>query len=419
MSSTAIGRGTLHYGFCVMKKWCRGQDLNLRSTTHWDLNPAPLTAREPLLNPRPQTRHQESNGSQFSPQRGHNGCIRRSDSGVHMARIGILGLGNWGTALAKIWCEDGHNVMGWTIESEVYESLMTTNINEKYLPEHEIPNLDSTMELSDLTDTCEILVLALPSSVILSVVNDLIPLLRPSHVLIDLAKGLAPTAESESGMISQEIESRLSANGKANPVVVLTGPTIAPEVARGVMTTALVACHDLSVADRIAERLSTETLVLTATNDVEGAELWGAYKNTVALACGLVDGLRDGIGGDNLKAALVLAGFSEGLVLLDAMGANAGTAFGPAGIGDLYVTATSPRSRNRTLGEKLGSGKSLEQALSEMHMVAEGVRATRMFLNRASRLEIDVPFIMALGDLLEGKEEVSSAIRRMVEAYEA
>ena len=101
------------------------------------------------------------------------------------------------------------------------------------------------------------------------------------------------------------------------------------------------------------------------------------------------------------------------------MGANAGTAFGPAGIGDLYVTATSPRSRNRTLGEKLGSGKSLEQALSEMHMVAEGVRATRMFLNRASRLEIDVPFIMALGDLLEGKEEVSSAIRRMVEAYEA
>ena len=180
-----------------------------------------------------------------------------------MARIGILGLGNWGTALAKIWCEDGHNVMGWTIESEVYESLMTTNINEKYLPEHEIPNLDSTMELSDLTDTCEILVLALPSSVILSVVNDLIPLLRPSHVLIDLAKGLAPTAESESGMISQEIESRLSANGKANPVVVLTGPTIAPEVARGVMTTALVACHDRSVADRIADLFEFERVFNT------------------------------------------------------------------------------------------------------------------------------------------------------------
>ena len=103
---------------------------------------------------------------------------------------------------------------------------MTTNINEKYLPEHEIPNLDSTMELSDLTDTCEILVLALPSSVILSVVNDLIPLLRPSHVLIDLAKGLAPTAESESGMISQEVESRLSANGKGNPVLIISSTKI-------------------------------------------------------------------------------------------------------------------------------------------------------------------------------------------------
>ena len=120
---------------------------------------------------------------------------------------------------------------GWTVEAEVYESLMTSNINEKYLPGHEIPTLDSTMELSDITDTCEILILALPSGVILSVVNDLIPHLRPSHVLIDLAKGLAPTSESESGMISREIEDRLAAAGKSNPVVVLTGPTIAPEVA--------------------------------------------------------------------------------------------------------------------------------------------------------------------------------------------
>jgi len=338
---------------------------------------------------------------------------------VHMSRIGVLGLGNWGTALAKVWCEDGHNVTGWTIEQEVYESLMTTNINEKYLPEYEIPRLDVTMEMSDITDTCEILVLALPSGVILSVVNDLIPLLRPSHVLLDLAKGLAPTTESESGMISQEIEARLTAAGKANPVVILTGPTIAPEVARGVMTTAIVACHDRSVANRISERLSTESLVLTATDDIDGAELWGAYKNTVALACGLVDGLRGGIGGDNLKAALVLAGFSEGIKLLDAMGAEASTAFGPAGIGDLYVTATSPRSRNRTLGEKLGSGKSLEESLGEMHMVAEGVRANRMFLNRARRLDIQVPFLSALGDLLAGEAEVGEAVRRMVESYES
>ena len=198
----------------------------------------------------------------------------------------------------------------------------------------------------------------------------------------------------------------------------MTGPTIAPEVARGVMTTALVACHDRAIAERIADRLSTNTLVLTPADDPEGAELWGAFKNTVALACGLVDGLRNTIGGDNLKAALVLAGFSEGIRLLNAMGAEPSTAFGPAGLGDLYVTATSPRSRNRTLGEMLGSGKTLEEALDEMHMVAEGVRATRMFVKIAPKLNIEIPFLYSLSLLLDGKLPVEEAVREMVASYE-
>ena len=198
----------------------------------------------------------------------------------------------------------------------------------------------------------------------------------------------------------------------------MTGPTIAPEVARGVMTTALVACHDRAIAERIADRLSTNTLVLTPADDPEGAELWGAFKNTVALACGLVDGLRNTIGGDNLKAALVLAGFSEGIRLLNAMGAEPSTAFGPAGLGDLYVTATSPRSRNRTLGEMLGSGKTLEEALDEMHMVAEGVRATRMFVKIAPKLNIEIPFLYSLSLLLDGKLPVEEAVREMVASNE-
>ena len=129
------------------------------------------------------------------------------------------------------------------------------------------------------------------------------------------------------GIISKAISKRLEEANKSNSLVVMTGPTIAPEVARGVMTTALEACHDRAIAERIADRLSTNTLVLTPADDPEGAELWGAFKNTVALACGLVDGLRNTIGGDNLKAALVLAGFSEGIRLLNAMGAEPSTAF--------------------------------------------------------------------------------------------
>ena len=338
---------------------------------------------------------------------------------IAMARIGILGLGNWGTALGLIWDRDGHNVMGWTVEQEVYESLMNEGENKKYLPGYEIRGLQATLEISEIADSCEILALALPSGVILDVVDQLIPHLRPSHLLIDLAKGLAPPEEGGSGMISDAIERRLKEAGKSNAIVVMTGPTIAPEVARGVITSALVACHDENVAERVAERLSTDSLLLTAASDPIGAELWGAYKNCVALACGIVDGLKETIGGDNLKAALVLAGYNEGIGLLGAMGANPKTAFGPAGIGDLYVTATSPRSRNRTLGEKLGSGLSLEEALGEMHMVAEGLRATEMFLNRARAISFNTPFIDSLGELLKGEISPERSVKNMVESYKS
>lgn len=332
-----------------------------------------------------------------------------------MTTIGVLGLGNWGTSLANIWARDGHSVIGWTVESEVYESMVLSNINEKYLPGVELPGVDATLNLSEVCDASELLILAIPSAFILGVVDDLIPHLRPSHVLVDLAKGIAPEEEGGSGLLSHAIENRLEAAGLSNPVVVLTGPTIAPEVARGVLTNALVAAHDRSVAERVASRLSTDLLVLKSADDPAGAELWGAFKNTIALACGIVDGLRDGIGGDNLKAALVPIGFAEGRTLLTKLGAREETSLGPAGLGDLYVTSTSPSSRNRTLGQKLGEGKSLEEGLAEMHMVAEGVRAARMFRQKATQVGIPAPFIEALNELLDGHISAEECVRRMVE----
>ncbi|HIA25160.1 MAG TPA: NAD(P)H-dependent glycerol-3-phosphate dehydrogenase, partial [Candidatus Poseidoniales archaeon] len=330
-------------------------------------------------------------------------------------KIGILGLGNWGTALANIWAKDGHSVIGWTVETEVYESMVLNNVNEKYLPDVKLPGVDATLDIGEVCDVSELLILAIPSGVILSVVDQLLPHLRPSHVLVDLAKGIAPEEEGDSGLISAAIEKRLNGAGLTNPVVVLTGPTIAPEVARGVLTNALVAAHDRSVAERVASRLSTDTLILKAADDPVGAELWGAFKNTVALACGIVDGLRDGIGGDNLKAALVPIGFAEGRKLLILLGAEEETSLGPAGLGDLYVTSTSPRSRNRTLGQKLGEGKSLKEGLAEMHMVAEGVRAARMFRKRASQVGCPAPFIESLNILLDGDITAEECVRRMVE----
>lgn len=329
-----------------------------------------------------------------------------------MAHIAVLGLGNWGTAIARLWLQDGHSVNGWTIEDEVYASIMTDDVNEKYLPNRSIKGLEVTMRIEDAIHDAEIVVLAVPSAHILDVVESLLPHLRPSHVLLDLAKGLAPGKR----LISEAIEGMLEANNMSNALAVLTGPTIAPEAADGVMTTALVASSDLSIATRLANTLTTPTFVLHPASDPVGAELWGAFKNVVALACGLVDGLKQvgTIGGDNLKAAIFSAGFKEGCLVLPQLGARADVAFGPAGLGDLYVTATSPHGRNRSMGEKLGKGLTLEQALDEMHMVAEGVRAARMFKQRSEDMGMDLPFVAALNDLLDGTISPEECCRRMV-----
>jgi glycerol-3-phosphate dehydrogenase (NAD(P)+) len=314
--------------------------------------------------------------------------------------------------------------------------------NRKYLPGTKT-TIGVTMDLEELAEGCDVLVLVVPSSVVLQVVDSLIPHLQPRHTLLDLAKGLAATpagarldaaapphpapapaaalqasppgtSTSRSVMetLSTCIERKLEAAGRHNHVAVLTGPTIAPEVARGVTTTALVACKEATVAVDLARDLSTPSFLLRAAADPRGAELWGAFKNPIALACGMVDGLHPE-GGDNLKAALVMAGFREGMEILEAMGARHETAFGPAGLGDLYVTSTSQSSRNRTLGQKLGSGLPLADAQGEMHMVAEGVRAARMFHAEAQALGIKRPFLDAVVAVVAGTLPPGEAAGRM------
>ena len=158
---------------------------------------------------------------------------------------------------------------------------------------------------------------------------------------------------------------------------------------------------------------STATFTLKAASDPRGAELWGGFKNVIALGCGIADGLDSG-SGDNLKAAIFTAGFQEGNRLLAALGAAPETAFSAAGIGDLYVTASSSHGRNRSLGQKLGEGQTLEQAMEGTVMVAEGVRATRMFAGLAATNKVDTPFIAALIELLEGTLAPDACVQRMM-----
>ncbi|MBT7336084.1 MAG: NAD(P)H-dependent glycerol-3-phosphate dehydrogenase [Gammaproteobacteria bacterium] len=328
-----------------------------------------------------------------------------------MRRITVLGMGNFGTALACNWLAAGHRVVGWTVEGVVYESIIENGINEKYLPGVRLDGLAATMDLEAAVSNAEIVVFALPSSVVLDVFAQALPALKKGQVILDLAKGLAP----DDRLISEVMAAQLASVGKANPLCVMMGPTIAPELAHGVYTNALVASLDHRLAQRVASELSTKTLTLSPANDPMGAEYWGAFKNIIALACGVVDGLKaDGRGGDNLKAAVFTAGYREAVRLLPELGAAMDTAFSPAGIGDLFVTATSPHGRNREMGERLGRGQSLAEAEAAMVMVSEGVRAARMFAALFAARSIDAPFVNAVCGLLQGEADMDFFLKQLM-----
>ena len=325
-----------------------------------------------------------------------------------MKHIAILGLGNFGSALARLWLLAGHSVTGWTVENEVYDSIKKHSKNSKYLDQIDLSGIEVTMSIEKAISTSEIIVLALPSHVVLEVTASVLPLLRPEHILIDVVKGI-----SEDQLVSDAINEQKRKAGKENPLAVITGPTIAPEVADGVLTNALVASEDINLAEELAISLSTETFLLSPASDPRGAELWGAFKNVIALGCGIADGLPEG-SGDNLKAAIFTVGFSEAKRLMAELGAEPETAYSAAGLGDLFVTATSSHGRNRTLGQKLGSGRTLEEAMAETVMVAEGVRAARMFGVLTKKRKLTAPFVAAINDLLDNKISSTDCVKRIL-----
>lgn len=328
-----------------------------------------------------------------------------------MTKVAVLGLGNFGTALAINWLQEGLDVSGWTVEQEVFESISERDINEKYLPDQSLSGLSVSMDIADVVTGADIVVFALPSGVVLDVVDQTLPHLVSSQILLDLAKGLAPGDQ----LISHAIETKLAAADLTNPLCVMMGPTIAPELARGVLTTALVTSNSGELAREVAATLSTRTLSLAAGTDPLGAEYWGGFKNVIALACGVVDGLKeDGRGGDNLKAAVFTAGYREASRLLPQLGAETDTALSAAGIGDLFVTATSPHGRNREMGERLGKGQSHAEAEGEMVMVSEGVRAARMFQGVFANASLQAPFVNTVCGLLDGDLDIDAFLSKIM-----
>ena len=191
----------------------------------------------------------------------------------------VLGLGNFGTAITRLWGDAGHHIQAWTATQEVFDSIHDKGTNEKYLPGVPL-KATVTMDLSAAVSGADIVVLALPTAVVLELVDNLLPFLKNDQVILDLAKGLGPN----DSLVSKSIREKLKDAGLTNPLCVLTGPTIATELAGGVFTTALVASSDEAAARRIVRELSTATFKLSPTDDPLGAEYWGAFKNVIALA---------------------------------------------------------------------------------------------------------------------------------------
>jgi glycerol-3-phosphate dehydrogenase (NAD(P)+) len=308
--------------------------------------------------------------------------------------VAVLGAGGWGTAFARLLANEGHDVVLWARRSEQAREIRDRRENRAYLPGVTLPEtLHVTEELSEATER-ELLVLAVPSFAMASILERIGGAAEEKPVL-SLAKGLDPDTRMTMGQLIAE-------RARPRATFALSGPSHAEEVGHDVPTAAVLAGEDLALGAAFQRALSTPRFRLYLSADLRGVELCATVKNIIAVATGVSDGLGYG---DNSRAALITRGLAEMVRFGRAFGAQESTFFGLSGLGDLVATCTSRHSRNRRVGERLGRGEPLETILAGMSMVAEGVHATRIVRDLAQEQAIDMPITDAVYQLLEKAAE--------------
>jgi glycerol-3-phosphate dehydrogenase (NAD(P)+) len=308
--------------------------------------------------------------------------------------MAILGAGSWGTALAVHLNRTGHDVRLWGRDADLVEEIRRAGANPRYLPDVPLPRaIAVTNDVDEALRGAAYVVLAVPSHGLRAVVRKAVPSLRQGIVIVSAVKGLEErTLARMSQVVIEETEG-------AHPTVVLSGPSFAAEVARGLPTAVLAASADESAVARVQEHFRGATFRLYASDDVTGVEIGGALKNVIAIAAGAVEGL--GLG-HNSMAALITRGLAEISRLATAEGGRRETLAGLGGLGDLVLTCTGDLSRNRRVGMELGRGRRLDDILSGMHMVAEGIRTTGAALDLGARHGIELPIAAQMRKVLEG-----------------
>ena len=323
-----------------------------------------------------------------------------------MKKIGVLGAGTWGMALARMLSNSGHSVTVWSaIEKEIDELSATRR--HPNLPGMEIPEaIAFTKDMETVCRGMDILLFAVPSVFVRSTAHKAAPYVSDAQVIVDVAKGIeADTLFTMTQIIADEIKNPKVA------LVALSGPTHAEEVAKDMPTTIVSASHNADAAELVQEVFSNTCMRVYTNEDVLGVELCGAMKNVIALTAGVATGYGCG---DNAKAALITRGMAEIARLGMAMGCREQTFGGLAGIGDLIVTATSPHSRNNRCGMLIGQGIPTEEAVAKVGMVVEGLHALPAAMRLKEKYGVDMPIVETLDAVVSGKSSVAEAVRSLM-----
>lgn len=312
-----------------------------------------------------------------------------------MANISIIGGGSWGIALALLLYKNGHRITLWSaLEKEI--DMLKTQHEHKSLPGVILPEaIHFTTDDREAVLDKDVLVMAVASAFTRATAARLRNLIKEGQIIVNVAKGIEEnTLMTLSEIIEQEIPFA--------DVAVLSGPSHAEEVGRGIPTTIVVGAKSRKTAEYIQNLFMNEVFRVYISSDVQGIELGGALKNVVALAAGIADGLGYG---DNTKAALITRGISEIARLGTAMGSKYETFYGLTGIGDLIVTCASMHSRNRRAGILIGQGKTCDEAMKEVQMVVEGVYSARAAMQLSQKYQVNLPIIEQVNQVLfEGKD---------------
>lgn len=322
--------------------------------------------------------------------------------------IAVVGAGSWGTTLANLLAKKGHTARLWSFEEDVTAAIRETGRNTIYLPEIELSgNLSATSDLAEAIEGADVVVSVSPSQHVRAVMSKAAQHIDPDALLVSASKGIETRTLKT---MAEVLDDALPAI-EARRLCFLSGPSFAVEVARENPTAVTVASRDSDAAVEAQQLFQADYFRVYTSDDVTGVELGGSLKNVMALAAGMVAGLGFG---HNTLAALITRGLTELTRLALALGAGERTLAGLSGMGDLILTCTGDLSRNRTVGVELGKGKSLEEVLSSMRMVAEGVETTRAAHELAQREGIEMPIVAEVHAVLFEGRRPSDAVRALM-----